>query len=232
MRRSDAFSISSSTVILRVEGLKTTFYEGSITSGPRNITTAESGVTVPCDGTFANDNLKPGNTMLDALDAASKAKGFTYDGTFDGEFNDFAIDRISTDSMIDTDFWGTFINYQLSQYGEGINLSGCQQQVKNGDEVLYALITTSFPGPHTAPKGVSYLKVAPTSVTVKVGDKVTVTVIDGLSGTAIQNATIHGVLTDSSGKATLTLTQKGSFKYKATKAGDIRSNALSITVTS
>lgn len=123
------------------------------------------------------------------------------------------------------------VNYQISQFGEGINLSGCQQEVKNGDEVLYALITAPFPSPHTAPAGVYYLKMAPATVTVKVGGKVMVTVTDGMSGVAIDNATIDGVLTDTKGKATLSFAKKGSFRYKATKAGDIRSNVLIVTVT-
>ena len=90
---------------LRVEGLTDTAYEGPINSGPRNITTA-SGGTHLCDGTNNGANPQPGNTPTDALDAAAKLAGFTYDGTFDPEFDDFFITTINGDTETATEFWG------------------------------------------------------------------------------------------------------------------------------
>lgn len=88
------------------------------------------------------------------------------------------------------------MNYQISKYGLGLTLSGCQQEVVTGDNVLWAVI----PGPYGT--GVYYLKVTPAAVTVKVGAKNMATVTDGKSGVVVQNATTA---------------KTGFFQYKATR---------------
>ena len=56
----------------------------------------------------------------------------------------FCIDKIDGDLETGNDFWGILVNYQISKYGLGLMLSGCQQEVVTGDNVLWAVI----PGPY------------------------------------------------------------------------------------
>lgn len=225
------------TVNLRIETNLTTLYEGPITSGPRNITM--DGVTYPCNGQGAGSNAgKPlGNCPTDALDAAAKARGFTYDGLFDGEFNDWDVSRIATTvdwyNLTYEQFWGSLVNYQVSMFGERLTLSGCQQLLNPGDDVLWAFIPLSATavGDDRYAPSVSFLKLTPTSVTVKKRHGFTVTVTDGRSGNLTQNASVAGVKTNAKGKATLYLFEAGFFQYKAHRTGDVRSNVMNVTVT-
>ena len=226
--------LSTNTVNLRIEGDNTTYYEGPITSGPRNITLKSlDGYPLtphPCDGLPANPT--PGNTPIDALDQAAKVSGFTYDGGYyDDDIEDFAITRISTsdEDAFPNKLWSTLVNYQVSKFPEGIYLSGCAQEVKQGDSVLWAFITLP-PNSDNTDK-VLFLKLAPTSITVKKGKGFTVTVTDGRSGVAVQDASVDGVHTDASGKAALYLFSTGFFQFKAHQTGNVRSNVMNVTVT-
>ncbi|MCJ1358008.1 MAG: hypothetical protein MMC33_008006 [Icmadophila ericetorum] len=201
-------------VNLRIEGSTETFYEAPIISGPHNVTTA-SGGTHPCNGLNLNANPTPGNTPTDALDAASKLAGFTFDGTFDTEFDDFFITRIATDTETATEFWGLLVNFQFTPVG------GCQFETNTGDEVLWAF--NAFNLEH-------FLKVTPGDGVVKRGGSITVTVTDGSTGEVIEGAVIDGVTTNASGEATLTFPHVGIFSYKATLPGSLRSNALRVVV--
>ncbi|KAI4121692.1 MAG: hypothetical protein LQ338_006223 [Usnochroma carphineum] len=203
-----------SIVNLRIEGAANTIYEAPILSGPRNITTP-SGGTHHCDGTNLNANPTPGNTCTDALDAASKLLKFPYDGTYSSSFDDFFITSISTTTQTATQFWGLLLNYQFTPVG------GCQQEVKPGDNVLWAF--DAFNKQH-------FLKVEPEVLVVKKGGSKVVTVTDGSTGVTIQGAVINGVTTDANGKATLTFPKAGAFQYKATRDDSLRSNALRVVV--
>ena len=220
---------SSNTVNLRIEGDNTTYFEGPIKSGPRNITIkatelGQGPLPRPCDGLNQHANPKPGNTPTASLDAAAKLARFTYDGDTDVDLDDYYITRISTSDANDfgDKFWGILVNYQISKFPEGITLSGCQQEVKAGDDVLWAFITESE---------TVFLALAPTSITVKKGKGFVVTVTDGRTGDAVKGASVDGVRTDAGGKATLYLFQKGFFQFKAHQTGSVRSNVLNVTVT-
>ena len=136
--------VSDNTVNLRIEGNTSTIYKGPITSGPRNITVANGGpLTYPCDGRDSKyPPPPPGNTPTDALDAASKAQGFTYDGAFVEEDEDFNFERIASSSDYYSDdgatyhFWGPLINYQVSASVHRLYLCGCHDLLKPGDDVL------------------------------------------------------------------------------------------------
>lgn len=69
------------------------------------ITTA-SGGTHECDGTNNGANPVPFDNGITAIDAASLLCGFTYDGTFDAQFDDFFIQRIGGTDQTGDDFWG------------------------------------------------------------------------------------------------------------------------------
>lgn len=233
-------SPGTNTVNLRIEGENKTIYEGPITSGPRNITLPEyqngPDAPFPCNGLNNRANPTPGNTPTDALDAAAKASGFTYDGHMEGEFSDFDITSISTtsDDEVGDKFWGNLVNYQYSTHAEGVEaltLTGCQQEVKAGDEVLWAYITLPANSNDEDDFGL-FLKLAPTAVTVKKGKGFVVTVTDGRTGVAVKNASVDGVHTDASGKATLYLFDPGFFHFKAHQTGNVRSNVMNVTVTS
>lgn len=204
-----------SIVNLRIEGASETIYEAPILSGPRNITTP-SGGTHKCDGTNLNANPNPGNTPTDALDAASKLLKFPYDGTYSDTFDDYFITSISTSTQTDSQFWGLLVNYQFTPVG------GCQQEVKAGDNVLWAF--DAFNKAH-------FLKATPDLLLVKKGSRKEITVTDGSTGAAIQGAVIGGVTTDADGKATLTFPKTGAFQFKATRADSLRSNAVRVIVT-
>ena len=79
---------------------------------------------------------------------------------------------------------------------------------------------------------VYFLKLTPTVVTVKKSKGFTVTVTDGRTGVAVENASVDGVHTDASGKATLYLFTTGFFQFKAHRTGNVRSNVMNVTVTS
>lgn len=231
------------TVNIRIETNISTVYEGVITSGPRNITgdcclsPNPEQVTVPCNGQGAGSNpgKPPGNTPVDALDAVAKAHRFTYDGVFDGEFNDFDINRIATTGDYYNEswssYWGLLVNYRIPTFGEGLTLSGCQQLLNPGDDVLWAYITQGPYGIGLNPPLPAFLKLTPTAVTVKAGKGFQVTVTDGRTGNAIPNATVAGVKTNAKGTATLYFFHAGFLQYKAHRGLDVRSNVMNVTVT-
>ena len=123
--------------------------------------------------------------------------------------------------------WGLLWNWQVPNFGEGLTLSGCQQEIQDGDEVLYAYAIYDGDGREA---GV-YLKVSPATVTAKVGGSVTFTVIDGVSGKPAPNATIHGAPANAEGKITVNYPTAGYFPFKAKQEGAVRSNLVKVTVT-
>jgi hypothetical protein len=200
------------TVNLRIEGKTSTIFEGPVTTDAKTLTKDASGPHA-CDGTNGGANPTPGPTMTTALDDGAIAGGFTWDGTW-FSFGDFGIDRIGPDAATSTEFWGYAYNWQSSQVG------GCQQQVSTGDDVLFgfdyfsksALLRLS--GPATA----------------EAGQPVSVTVVDGQSGSPVAGAAVGGTLTGPDGKATVTFSSTGVQRLKAERADALRSNALAVCV--
>jgi len=99
---------------------------------------------------------------------------------------------------------------------------GCQQKVKEGDEVLFAYakqhVTDNF-----------YLKLTgpPVAVLFK---PVTLVVTDGVGGLPVSRAQVGGQFTDDQGRVTLTFKQVGTQTLKAERPNSTRSNALTIRV--
>ncbi len=160
---------------------------------------------------------------------------FTYDGEYFEEDEDYEIERIGTSTnTFDGDkghFWTMFINYQVSPSTGRLNLCGCHDILKPGDEVLWAFMTENWPYKDDVASDVSLLKLSPVAVTVKKGKGTTVTVIDGRSGNKTQGASVAGVKTNAQGKATLYFGKPGFYQFKAHRTGDVRSNVINITVT-
>jgi hypothetical protein len=200
-------------VYLRVEGATSTIFEGWVTTTPHDVTT-DAGGTHPCDGLNNNVNATAGPTPTTALDDASNAAGFTFDGDWMSIFNDFQITRIGPDSQTPTQFWGVLDNYKFTP------VSGCQAEVKDGDQVLWA---------YDAFNKVHFLELTgPSTATANV--PFTVTVTDGSTGQPVQGATVGGQTTGSDGKATLTIATPGTVSLKAEAPASVRSNALAVDV--
>lgn len=120
---------------LRIEGSNTTIYEGPIRTGPNIISTSRGG-THACTGTNLKSNRRPGGTSTTALDAASLLCGFTYDGTWSSQFEDFFIEKIGSANSADGGgrYWGLLNNFNVTDVG------GCQEEPALGDEVLWRLM--------------------------------------------------------------------------------------------
>jgi hypothetical protein len=204
------------TVQLRVEGAAATIFEGPVTTDGKTID--KDAGPHPCDGTNGGAHTTPGPTMTSALDDASIAAGFTWDGNWGDEFgfDDFLIDRIGPDAAdpATSRFWGIALNFQPSSVG------GCQQQVSAGDEVLFGYDFFSK---------LHLLKLTG-AATAAVGKPLTVTVTDGKDGSSVSGATVGGAVTDPSGAATLSFDSTGLKTLKAERADAIRSNALLVCV--
>ena len=201
------------SVTVRVEGASQTIHEGSVTTDGHDVTTA-SGGTHKCDGTNGNVNPEPGPTATAALDDAARIGGFTWDGTYSADFDDYLVSRIGPDSQTQSQFWALLVDSQFSQVG------GCQQRVAAGDEVLWAfdgfskqyVLRISAPG------------------TARTGEPVTVRVTDGRDGSPQAGANVRGAVTGADGRATLTFDQAGIYLLKAERPDSIRSNGVRLCV--
>ena len=150
-----------------------------------------------------------------------KKTDYTHHSTFSDEFDDFFITRVADSAETDTQFWGILLNFVFTPVG------GCQQQVKFGDEVLWAF--DAFSKTH-------FLKLDG-PVTVRSGHPVVFTVTDGMTEGAIEGATVvasgRGVgsqVSDAEGHVSFTFQTKGIHNLKADKDDSIRSNGVSILV--
>jgi hypothetical protein len=205
------------TVNLRVEGSTQTLFEGPVTTDAKTLTKDGSGPH-PCDGTNGGANPTPGPTMTGAMDDGITAAGLTWKGTWNSGFADFSIDGIGPDNVPPSfdPYWGYFLNNVASQVG------GCQAQVKQGDDVLFAF--ASF--------GEKLLLLsAPAKAATNESFPVTVQDDDG-NGTRgpAAGATVGGATTDSAGHATLSFADPGNHRLKAERSGSIRSNAATVCV--
>ncbi|KAF8808424.1 hypothetical protein BYT27DRAFT_7137375 [Phlegmacium glaucopus] len=211
---SPSAAINKPTLVnLRIEGLEKTIFEGTLLTRGHNVTTV-SGGTHHCDGTNNNANPQPGPTCTSALDDAATRHGFTFDGTFFTQFDDFFITSIDGDAQTATQFWGLLLNFQFTPVG------GCQQEVKLDDDILFAFDAFNkahflkLTGPHTA----------------RVGHAVILTVTDGQNGGAVAGAVVDGNVSDANGHVSVTFTKLGPSEVKAEKSDSIRSNRLIILV--
>jgi len=207
-------------VHLRVEGAGRTIYEDLVLTRGHNVTTA-SGGTHHCDGTNNNENPFPGPTCTSALDSAGHKADFTFDGTFDPEFDDFFITRIADSAQTITQFWGILLNFQFTQVG------GCQQEVKAEDHVLFAF--DAFSKTH-------FLRLDGPAI-VRAGHAVQLNVTDGMTDEVIEGASVvasgHGAgsqVSDADGHVSFTFTSRGVHNLKANRDDSIRSNGVNILV--
>ena len=201
------------SVQLRIEGRNSTIYEGPVTTDGK-VVRPEPGEDHACDGTNNGANPQPGPTPVTALDDAQTLGNYTWAATWYPGFQDYLLDRVGPDAVGSSDFWGQYVNFNASQTG------GCQEIVKSGDEVLWAL--QAFSTSRAA-------KLAgPTSATT--GRAFTVTVTNGATGAPLAGHAVGGSVTGADGRAALTFGQAGIYRLQASGADSVRSTALNVCV--
>lgn len=203
-------------VSLRIEGPDTTIFESTINTAGGIVTTLAGG-THMCDGTNNGAESKPCATITSAINDAV----FTWDGTWYKRYQDYLITSIGGSSPVPNKYWGLFIGYKYAMMG------GCQSKVKEDDKVLVA-----FDASETS----TLLESSASPLSLPSGQSVKFKVVDGRRRSVVQGAkvTTNGGpwgTTDDNGEVTLVFDKAGVYKYKATKDGAIRSNAVTITVT-
>ncbi len=211
------------TVNLRIEGSNATVFEGPVTTDAKVVTTP-SGGSHECDGTNGSGHPPntPGPTPTTALDDASHAAGFSWDGRYDSGFGDFFVEKIASDGVVGTfdpngNFWDVLVNRVPAQFG------GCQIRVQTGDSVLLEWQDGSKPNLQLT---------APAKAETGQPVQVNVQQYSDQNGTLApaSGADIDGQLTDANGNATLTFGSAGTQHLKAEMANAIRSNAADICV--
>jgi hypothetical protein len=196
------------TVNLRVEGATGTIFDGTVTTNGHAIEQDKAGPQ-PCDGTNNGASAVPGPTVTSTLDDAA-----AWDGSWSNSLKDFEVTRIGPDANTASKFWGLVLNFKQLQVG------GCQQQVKTGDQVLFAYDLFSM-------KHILELT-GPSHATS--GRKFKVKVVDGQNGQPVAGAKVGVAKTNSQGIASTSFRGHGRAVLKAQAPDSVRSNALIVQV--
>jgi len=203
------------SVSMRIEGSTGTVFVGNIISRGHDVQTQSSGGAHRCDGTNGNEHLFPVPTLTAALDDAARLHRhtITFDATFDAGLDDFLINQIGNDTGTAEMYWDLLLNSSPIQVGGG------QQQIKDGDSLLFA-----FTGVRTAaqpPTVVLKLKGPPR---VQINTPVTVYVLNAATRQGVDAATVEAVaggieteLTNAQGAATFIFAGPGRRTLKASK---------------
>ncbi|KAF2994975.1 hypothetical protein E8E13_003496 [Curvularia kusanoi] len=197
-----------------------TLFEGCIASGPRSITTP-SGGTHLCDGTNNNANPSPGATLSTQIDEAAFEYGFTYDGSYSSQFQDFFITRIGASTQTSSQFWGVLVDEVFTPRG------GCQSQYNNGQRGLWTYDAFNAHG---------FLVVSPdyAAVAPNIPVTVSISVANPNSGSRSPQSGVSlsdKGISDASGQVTfIAPSARGCYVLKATSPGYIRSNAFYLSV--
>jgi hypothetical protein len=220
-----AAATGPATVKLRVEGAQRTIYEGTLTTDARSITMGPGptfgnpypGGTHVCNGLNGgnqNGYSGTGGTPHTALDDAARLGAFAWYGFYDSGFDDFFPVTIGGEGAIAGPYWETRTNAVPNAFG------GCQIELSNGNEVLFAIDGYGKPGLKlSGPAGASP------------GKPFTVSVTDAATSAPVAGADAGGLLTGADGRVALRFDTPGLVHLKAAKAGTVRSNALDVCVT-
>lgn len=156
------------------------------------------------------------------MDAAAQVNGFTYDGTYSGNFNDYFITRIGATAQTGSQFWGVLQNGGFTTVG------GCQAEVQAGDTSLWLYDAFNLQGG---------LEIEPQWAVASVGASVNIKVLsrDLNGGTAVpfQGATLSGTGAVSGvdgGVEVVAPGVPGCYVYKARAGRQGRSNAFYLNV--
>lgn len=209
------------TVNLRIEGKAATLYEGSVTTDVRTIDMGDGGGARTCDGTNNGAHPNPGPTRGAAVaTAATGPGGFPFSGTYSTMFQDISFTTIAgqnvTFDAATNEFLGEFKNWSFAALGS------CQDQISTGDDVLFAY----------AAFGAPLLRLSAPAI-VRTGQPVTLRVTDGAAADApLPGVSVGGRTTGADGTATIVLAAPGPYSFKASKAGTVRSNRVTVCATS
>jgi hypothetical protein len=197
------------SVNLRVEGVRSTIFDGPVTTDGHVVHPA-GGPAQSCDGSASGG--APGPTALSALDDGAKLAGFTWAGDYFPSLKDYFVTRVAGDSQTSSQFWGEFINGEAGQ-------GGCTDRVGNGTEVLWAF--DAFSKAHT-------LRLSgPTAATA--ARQFAVRVTDSATRAPLAGSRVGGATTTGQGVALLTF-PKGIYNLKAERGDSVRSNQLKVCV--
>jgi hypothetical protein len=215
------------TVNVRVEGSSGTIFEGPVTTDTHLVDGGDGSGSHVCDGT--NNGIYPtaGPTQTGALDDAARTNGFSWFGRwneFSASDNEFYIHTIGGDSDSSSMFWYLVRNWT------GLSRGGCQQQVQNGDDLLFAL--SGFDPTTYASWPLLELRGTPTNAPVKQAFTVHVLQHDGNGSPATDaaGASVAGATTGADGTASVSFDSPGVKRLKAERPNSIRSNAQTVCV--
>ena len=215
------------TVNVRVEGATATHYEGQVTTDVHQVDGGDGTGAHECDGNNADPGkyASPGPTVTGAMDDAAKVKPFSWFGTY-GDFGtpDFYVREIDGEHDTSNTFWYLVRNWK------GLTAGGCQEQVQNGDSVVFAI--SGFDPVTYASWPLLELRDVPAKAAVN--EPFTVHVLEhdgnGSPATNASAATVAGRTTGSDGAATISFDSSGVKTFKAERANSIRSNAGAVCV--
>ncbi len=200
-------------VKLRVEGATKTLFEGRVVTDAHPVTGDGSGPH-KCDGTNGGAHPTPGPTATGALDDGSDSFNFSWSGSWSDSFEDFVVNQIGPDTATATRFWGLVLN------GKDTELGGCQTPVAAGDEVLYAY--DAF--------GKEHILLLSGPAATRVGKRVSLKVVDGRTGDAVEGATVGRKQTNAKGVVRMRFRARGIRRLKARHPDAVRSNQVRIKV--
>jgi hypothetical protein len=125
---------SPTTVELRIEGKSQTLFEGPISSEGHQVKASSDTQPRSCDGINPNDpeNTAPGATPTATASDAMALLGETFDGTWYEGLDDYLITRWGPQRNAEGESWFLLVNAVLSRVG------GCQLQLHEGARVVWA----------------------------------------------------------------------------------------------
>jgi hypothetical protein len=128
------------TVNVRIEGKTETLFEGPVSVTAHGVKATSDTVERRCDGI---NKLDPWNTVPNPTPTSSSVDamsliGESFDGLWYPGYDDYFIKRFGPDAEKEGKSWGILVNNTFT------NVGGCQYQVDEGDEVLWAFNAFDF----------------------------------------------------------------------------------------
>lgn len=204
-------------VSVRVEGATATHFEDEVTTTIHPVDGGDGSGTHACSGPIGVGST---TTLTGALDDAMRSAGLAWHGGWDSSAGDFLIDSIAGELATPAAPWSTLLN------GEPTPTGGCTTPVKDGDRVLLAYEaflkpkTLGLAGPGDVEPGEPFVLAVHDE---RAGD-------DPVSGATVRDGDAHFTTTRSDGRATLSIDEPGTYRFKAEHPDGIRSNAVEVCV--
>ncbi|KAG6873470.1 hypothetical protein C0995_015173 [Termitomyces sp. Mi166 len=192
---------------VRVEWTNSTIFDGYVLTSGHDVEPASGGKHF-CDGTNGKQHPTRVPVATAALDDASVIGNFQWEGDWYTDFQDYFVTRIAgLPEKVDpnTTSWILYLNYVPAQVG------GCQLQIKQHDEVLFAFY------PHQYPFQAALYLSGPQEVSANVSNPFRVT--NGTNGPPIAGASVGGKMTNADGYVSLEFSETGVRRLEAEKSG-------------